>query len=895
MQNTFRTNNTYNLPRRKTLYVLLLSALSGMPFMAHAAAAVAVPSTGADASAPGGEVEFESGFMLQGSSKAVDLSRFEKGNVVLPGTYSVDLYVNSLWIGRADMPFKLAEHAPANANALACFDRQALTLAGVDVAKLSPEVQSKLDESDACLTIDQAVDGSSGTFDFGEQRLDLSIPQVSLKRAPRGYVSPEHWEQGVDASFLNYNANVFRYKTNGSSGSTTTSGYLGLTGGLNVDVWHLRHNGAYTWSSKGHQKYQSIASYVQRDIPSWTSQLIIGESSTSGELFDSVNFRGVRIATDDRMLPDSMRGYAPTVRGVANSNAKVTITQNGMTIYETTVAPGSFEINDLYATGYGGDLTVTVTEADGSIHTYNVPYAAVPLSLRPGVNRYSVTAGTLRMANSNDPVFAQATWQHGFSNLVTGYAGANAAEGYGAVMGGAVLNTKLGAFGLDYTQAATRIPGQGRMDGGSTRVSYSKDVVETGSNIAVAAYRYSTGGFYDLVTAAQARDMDRRLPGSDSTSVWRMRNRASVTFSQQLGSGSGGQLALSASTVDYWNRSGSDVDFSLGYNNNFRSIGYSVQATRQRNANGRMDTQYYASATIPLGETRPMSLSTGITHAGGQNALQSSLSGTTGQNNSLSYGISANHSSGGGNSNTGGSANVTYRDSHAEFNGSIGAGNGYSQGSLGVSGAIVAHPGGISLSQPVSETFGIVQAPGAEGAQVLNQPGLKIDGNGYAVVPYLTPYSANTVMIDPKGISTDVELQSTSQQVAPHAGSVVMIPFATEVGRSAVIKALQADGSALPFGADVLDESGKVIGVVGQASKILARGLNDKGQLTVKWSDAAPTECRIDYELPAREKGRKADSYQQIKATCVAGQWHSPVAVKAAGQGSQSTALASEG
>ena len=92
----------------------------------------------------------------------------------------------------------------------------------------------------------------------------------------------------------------------------------------------------------------------------------------------------MRLSTDDQMLPDSLRGYAPVVRGVANSNAKVKISQNGVTLYETTVSPGPFQINDLYPTGYGGDLRVSVLEADGSEHTFTVHYAAVLLSLRPG-------------------------------------------------------------------------------------------------------------------------------------------------------------------------------------------------------------------------------------------------------------------------------------------------------------------------------------------------------------------------------------------------------------------------------------------------------------------------------------------------------------------------------
>ncbi|MFP3560306.1 fimbria/pilus outer membrane usher protein, partial [Paraburkholderia sp. SIMBA_049] len=103
--------------------------------------------------------------------------------------------------------------------------------------------------------------------------------------------------------------------------------------------------------------------------------------------------------------------------------------------------------------------------------------------------------------------------------------------------------------------------------------------------------------------------------------------------------------------------------------------------------------------------------------------------------------------------------------------------------------ALVAHRGGITFSQPVSETFAIVEAPGAAGARVTNAAGVKVDGNGYAVVPYLTPYSLNTVALDPKGIPMDVELKETSRQIAPRAGAVPLIRFATDTGRAALVQA----------------------------------------------------------------------------------------------------------
>ncbi len=46
--------------------------------------------------------------------------------------------------------------------------------------------------------------------------------------------------------------------------------------------------------------------------------------------------------------------------GIAQSNVLVTVTQNNSIIYQTTVAPGPFSLTDVYPSGYGNDLVVTV-------------------------------------------------------------------------------------------------------------------------------------------------------------------------------------------------------------------------------------------------------------------------------------------------------------------------------------------------------------------------------------------------------------------------------------------------------------------------------------------------------------------------------------------------------
>ena len=845
-----------DLPRIKPIHLLVAACVGAWAGDGRATTATATEATLA-------QVEFDGAFLQNRLGKHFDVSRFAQRNVTAPGVYTADIHVGADWIGRYDVRFAAS---PDSGDARPCFDRTLLERAGVDFGKLAPEVVAKLDGDRACLRLEQAVPGASAAFDFTRQTLQLSIPQALLARKARGYVSPDQWTAGETVGLLGYNFNLYTSKASGHTAQT--QGYLGLNGGVNLGSWRFRHEGAYSWSSRGQSRYQGIASYLQRDLPSLSSQLVIGESYTSGELFDSTQFRGVRLSTDDRMLPDSLRGYAPVVRGIANSNAKVTIRQNDVTIYETTVAPGNFEIDDLYPTGYGGDLQVSVSEADGSVHTFSVPYAAVPMSLRPGIGRYSFVAGTLRNPlGSSQPLFAQATYQRGLTNLLTAYGGATLAAGYVSAMLGGAFNTPFGAFGADFTHAVTSIPGAKRYSGSSMRVSYAKSVEATGTDIALAAYRYSTDGYFGLNDAVQARDAAR--DGHSASSVWRQRHRASLTLAQRFGT-TGGRINATASAVSYWNRSGSDVNYSIGYTNQFRNVSYSLTATRQRNAGGDMGTLYYASVTIPFGREHPMTVTGNVSRDTlGRTRLQSTLSGSLGDDHALSYSVSANHASG-PDSVTDGSTNVTYRARMAEVNVSAGASTDFQQGSLGVRGALVAHRGGITFSQPVSETFAIVEAPGAAGARITNAAGVKIDGNGYAVVPYLTPYSLNTVALDPKGISMDVELKETSRQIAPRAGAVPLIRFATDTGRAALVRAPQADGTPLPFGAVVRDETGKEVGVVAQASKVFARGLNERGALTVHWGADGSSVCRIAYALPVAEHRRRSPGIQTVESVCQA-------------------------
>jgi outer membrane usher protein len=275
--------------------------------------------------------------------------------------------------------------------------------------------------------------------------------------------------------------------------------------------------------------------------------------------------------------------------------------------------------------------------------------------------------------------------------------------------------------------------------------------------------------------------------------------------------------------------------------------------------------------SLPLGESaHAPTFMLNLTHdQHGSSQDQAMLNGTLGSDNQFDYSATGTHgSNGGGNA---GSVNVGYRGAYAVLNASYGDGSGYSQASVGMSGVIVAHPGGVTFGQPASDTVGIVYAPGAAGARLDSAPGERIDHFGYAVVPYLVPYNLNTIQIDPKGLPLDVQLDATSAQVAPHEGAVVMLKFKTENGRALIVHATLENGQPLPFGAEVFNAKGTSLGVVGQGGQILARGIDPSGRLSVRWQDDDGTaqSCSFAYRVDPRSHGRPTNAFDEIQATCV--------------------------
>lgn len=141
----------------------------------------------------------------------------------------------------------------------------------------------------------------------------------------------------------------------------------------------------------------------------------------------------------------------------------------------------------------------------------------------------------------------------------------------------------------------------------------------------------------------------------------------------------------------------------------------------------------------------------------------------------------------------------------------------------GISGAIVAHPRGVTLAQPLGSQFAIVNANGASGVRFQNQQGIQTDWLGNAVIPSLTPYQENAIRIDTASLPENVESSDTSIRVIPSRNAAVESRFDAHVGYRMLIALTRPGNQRVPFGAIVTSANADLSGIVDDTSTVYRR------------------------------------------------------------------------
>lgn len=782
-------------------------------------------------------VEFNTNIIDAKDRENIDLSRFEVANYILPGEYLLDIMLNGHLLPDQRLIKYVAIESEKNS-------RLCLAPDLVEKFDLIESVHSSLTtwHDHQCLSLDQASEVAT-RYDQEKQTLTITIPQAWLNYRDQNWVPPSQWDEGVPGFLLDYNLLGSKFVPKEGANSTNFSSY-GTTG-VNMGAWRLRGDYQYTnsHSSKGQRNDQFTWSqvYLYRAIPALSAKLSGGQTYLNSDIFDSFRFAGVSLNSDQRMLPPSLRGYAPQVTGIAKTNARVVISQNNRIIYQANVPPGPFVIQDL-SEAVQGALDVRIEEENGGVTSYQVSTATIPFLTRKGTVRFKNALGKPTEGRNNhaiDPAFYSGEVSWGIFNNMSLYGGLISTNGdYQAQALGLGQNLQsFGAISLDVTRSAASIPNHDRQTGYSIRANYAKRFDATGSQITFAGYRFSEKTFLSL---------NQFLDKVSGNTYSRDDKQTYTITANQYVPWPDITLYLSATHKIYWNDASTN-NYSLSASKIFdigqlKGISTTLSASKLK-YRYEDENQMFLSFSLPLSAGQQISYDAQQSSSGG---FSQAVSYYNSQDINNTWRVSA-----GGNSPDIQKGNGVFRGNYQHntpygqfgLNGSV-KNNDYRSLSGNWYGSFTATQYGAALHQnSAGDEPRMMLAAGVKGIPINNGSGVT-NNYGIAVVNGVSSYQSSDVWIDVNNLPDNVEVYSSVVSKTLTEGAIGYRKIRAIKGQQLMAVIRLQDGSFPPLGSVVTDDStGIESGLIGDGGMAYLAGISAEKKLTVRWGEN--NQCHI--------------------------------------------------
>ncbi|HBM9260666.1 TPA: fimbrial biogenesis outer membrane usher protein [Citrobacter freundii] len=784
---------------------------------------------------PAWAVEFNTGMIDAEDKENIDLSQFEKKGFIPPGQYITRVEINKKklpnvwsfeWI-KADnesgsqicltkddlMSFGFADEFIQSLRSIN--ERGCLDLAS------KPELIVRLDKGDMVVTI--------------------IAPQAWMKYQATNWTPPEFWDDGVAGFILDYNVYASQYNPDEGDKSQSISSYGTL--GFNLGAWRLRSDYQYDKSYEDGKSVGSNSSmdrtYLFRPIPSIASKLTLGQYDLNSDIYDTFHFTGASLESDDNMLPPDLQGYAPQITGIAQTNAKVTVTQNGRMVYQTTVAPGPFNITDIGDT-FQGQLDVTVEEEDGRKSTFQVGASSIPFLTRKGQVRYKTSTGKPTAVGStdvNNPMFWTGEFSWGWTGDTSLYGGALlTADDYQAATAGIGFNlNSFGSLSFDVTRAEATLRGENdenndKQRGYSYRVNYSKRFESTGSQVTFAGYRFSDKEYITMNEYLTARSGDDSSGNQKESYV--------LSFNQYIESlAINTYLNLTRNT--YWDDSAS-TNYTVSMSRNFdigslRGISSSFTVGRST-WDDTEEMQYYLSFSVPLEQSRSLSWSM---QKNGSDSMSQTMSYYDSSDRNNTWNISA-----AGDASDFREAEPAIRGGyqhyspygHLSVNGSVQP-NVYRSITAGWNGSFTATRYGMALhdnaygnnARMMVDADGVADVPLSDKRTVTNMMGI-------AVTNSVSNYTTSAVRVDSNKLPDGVDINNSVISTTLTEGAIGYAKLNATKGYQILGIVRLANGRFPPLGVTVVDiNSGKDVGLIAEDGYVYLSGLQEDSKLRLQW------------------------------------------------------------
>ena len=790
------------------------------------------------------DVEFNTDLLDIKDKESIEAGVFQQAGYIIPGEYMMQVVVNNTVIGERKLRF----YDRQNTSQL-CLTKDLISELGLKNSELEHFLATGPIEGESDCYNPEELSGMLIKGELNKDTLTISIPQAYQEYATQYWDPPSRWEEGVNGALLDYGINL-RENRSEFVDSTDLSAY-GVAG-INLGAWRIRAD----WQSRYQHKrgvdskdYQSSdfdvrRVYAYRALPKLSSKLTLGEQDMGNSVFDSFQFTGASVNTDDRMLPPNLRGYAPEVVGIAKTNAKVIISQQGRVLYETQVASGPFRIQDI-SSAVTGTLEVKVEEQDGSVQTFQVNTANIPYLSRPGSVRYKFNGGKVssRTHQADGPVFVSGEFSWGVSNGWSLLGGALFSDGYNALSVGVGRDLlQFGAVSFDVTQSYAELD-DGNKLGNSYRINYSKNFEKYNSQVAFAGYRFSDRDFMNMNDFLAAKQLAEPYRGG-SKEVY------SVVLSKQFTDAQLG-VYLDYTHQSYWTQTESDrISLSLSHRfdvMDWRGLSASLSAYRNEQTDRAIDNGLYFSLSVPLSGQQHISYSASSNTGKASNSM--SFYNRIDERNSYSVTAStsqAGESASGFYTHTGEKntfmANVSHFSGHStsvglSLNGGITATS---------EGAAVHRVGMMGGSRIMVDTDGTKDVPIHTGGLVTYT-----DKHGKAVVADVSSYYRQRTSIDVNKLGEDAEPIGTPISMGTLTeGAIGYRHFDMLSGGKRMIELIKSDGEPVPFAAEVFNKKQQQLGMVGEDGMAYLAGLHGGDIVEARWGREQHCHIQLPSPLP---------------------------------------------
>ncbi|MEE4412056.1 MULTISPECIES: outer membrane usher protein [unclassified Serratia (in: enterobacteria)] len=787
-------------------------------------------------------IQFNTDVLDLNDRKNIDLSQFSRSGFIMPGTYTMAVHLNKHDLPEQSVTFYPPPDDPKGSQVCLSPDL-------VEQLGLKPDAAKQLAwwNDGGCLEL-TSLEGMEARGDLGTSSLYLSVPQAYLEYTSDDWDPPSRWDEGIPGLLFDYsvNAQTTHQQKSGSKGYNVSGN--GTAGG-NLGAWRLRAD----WQAQlNHETGSGQATdkkldwsryYAYRALPALRSKLTLGEDYLDSGIFDSFRFTGASLRSDDNMLPPNLRGYAPEVVGIARTNAKVVISQQGRVLYETQVASGPFRIQDIND-AVSGQLDVRVEEQDGSVQEFTMNTASIPYLTRPGSVRYKFATGkpSDMEHHARGPLFATGEFSWGVSNGWSLYGGGIGGGDYNALSLGIGRDLMvLGALSFDATQSRARLPEEGTLSGGSYRLSYSKSFDEYDSQVTFAGYRFSQEDFMSMGEYLDARYNGGRVGNN--------KEMYTITFNKQFRD-LGLSTYLNYSHQTYWDRPANDRYnltlsryFDIG---KFKNLSMSLSAYRNK-YNETNDDGMYLSLSMPWGNGATLSYNTTVNR--NDNTHRASYYDRIDEHSS--YQLAAGTSRSGANlsgymNHDGDVARVTANASYQEGRYSAFAMSAQGGMTMTAEGGALHRAGMMGGTRLLLDTGDVADVP-VRGYGSTS----KTNAWGKAVVADVNSYYRNKASIDLNKLGDNAEATKSVVQATLTEGAIGYRQFDVISGEKAMAVIKLADGSTPPFGATVLNKKKQETGIVNDGGSVYLSGIKAGEAMQVHWNGAAQCEVSLPGSLPA--------------------------------------------